>query len=95
MNEIMSLALESGLWAALFCFLFLYMLKDSRMRENKYTEALETLTKQLGLALNELNVCDEIKTESKKVSLTQNEIKKNTEQIIDGVDQIKSAMEEI
>ncbi len=47
MSEIMSYALESGIWATLFCFLFLYMLKDSRNREKKYTLTIESRCTQL------------------------------------------------
>ena len=47
-EEILKAAAGSGLWALLFCFLLMYQLRDSRTRESKYRETIETLTDRLG-----------------------------------------------
>jgi len=40
-NTLMELAAANGIWAALFVFLFIYVLYDSRRRENKYQKTIE------------------------------------------------------
>lgn len=62
MNEIMSFALESGIWATLFCFLFLYMLKDSRNREKKYNETIQSLCNGLNSLSDVFEMCKDIRT---------------------------------
>ena len=91
MDEIMSIALESGLWAALFCFLFLYMLKDSRSRENKYSQTIERLSKQLDDATEALKVCAEIKMDTQANLMAAQSIKGDTEYIREGLDILRSA----
>lgn len=94
MEEILSLALESGLWAALFCFLFLYMLKDARTRESKYTETIDTLSSKLEGAIKALSVCDSIREKCEDISSSCGEVKSNTEQIKTDVITLLSAMED-
>ncbi|MCH5163997.1 MAG: hypothetical protein J1F36_03185 [Clostridiales bacterium] len=95
MDEIMSIALESGLWAALFCFLFLYMLKDSRSRENKYSEMIDSLSKQLGDATEALKVCEEIKANCEANLMVSQAIKIDTEFIREGVEVLRSTRERL
>ena len=40
-GTLMELAAANGIWAALFVFLFIYVLYDSRRRENKYQKMIE------------------------------------------------------
>jgi len=40
-------AVSSGIWAALFCALLVYQLKDSRKRECNYQATIERLSKSL------------------------------------------------
>ena len=40
-GTLMELAAANGVWAALFVFLFIYVLYDSRRRENKYQKTIE------------------------------------------------------
>ncbi len=61
MNEIVTKALEGGLFAALFCFLFFYMLRDSKQREVKYISVIEDLELRLKEAIKNLGVCEQIK----------------------------------
>ena len=46
-QEIVNLAISNGLFAVLFMGLLIYQLKDSRTRENKYQETIESLGKAL------------------------------------------------
>ena len=40
-GELFKLATSNGIWAALYVFLFIYVLYDSKNRENKYIEREE------------------------------------------------------
>lgn len=40
-KELFNLATNNGIWAALYVFLFIYVLYDSRNREKKYIEREE------------------------------------------------------
>lgn len=53
-EEILKAALESGLWAVLFCVLLLYQLRDGRARESKYRETIASL-------IDKLNVLEEVR----------------------------------
>ena len=53
-NDIFNIALSNGVFAALFVALLVYVLKDSRKRENKYQGIIDNLSKHL-------NTVDEIK----------------------------------
>lgn len=46
-NEVVSIVVSNGVFAILFVWLFLYMLKDSRNRETKYQQTIEQLTTHL------------------------------------------------
>lgn len=48
-EDILGAALESGLWAALFCVLLAYLLRDSRVREQKYRDTIDSLMRGLGV----------------------------------------------
>jgi len=41
--EVLRVALNSGLFAALFCFLFVFQLKESREREKKFIKTIDVL----------------------------------------------------
>lgn len=47
MDEIVSLVVANGLFAVLFCGLLVYELKDSRCREQRYTQTIKSLTERL------------------------------------------------
>ena len=53
-NDIFNIALSNGVFAALFVALLVYVLKDSRKRETKYQNIIDTLS-------TKLNTVDEIK----------------------------------
>ena len=46
-DQIVEYAASDGIWALLFLALFVYQLKDSRKREEKYTATITSLTEGL------------------------------------------------
>lgn len=60
MEQILDLAIKNGLWAVLFLGLLIFVLKDSKARENKYQQTIKNLTEHLG-------VVNEIKKEVEQV----------------------------
>lgn len=53
-NEIISIVVSNGVFAILFVWLFMYQLKDSSKREQKYQQTIEQLTQHL-------NILEEVK----------------------------------
>lgn len=53
-NEVFGAAITNGIFATLFVALLIYELKDSRKRETKYQNTIESLS-------TKLNTVDEIK----------------------------------
>ena len=51
-NEILSTIVSNGIFAVLFVWLFLFQIKDSSKREEKYQQTIENLTASL-LALDD------------------------------------------
>lgn len=94
-DEIISLAVGNGIWAALFCFLFMYMLKDTRNREERYNVTIEALSSQLDKTTSALRICEDIKGNSELSVLTGNEIKLNTEHIKEDVEALRATMERL
>lgn len=94
-DEIMSLAVGNGIWTALFCFLFVYMLKDTHNREAKYNALIKSLGEQLDKTTSALDICKEIKSESSLTVVTSAEIKSNIERIKEGVDALRSTRERL
>ena len=95
MDEIISMALGNGIWAALFCFLFLYMLKDSRTRESRYTATIETLGVGLKDAAEALKVCEKIKVDCECGLVTTRDVKRDTEQIKEDVEALRVSRERL
>ncbi|MBE7075288.1 MAG: bacteriocin [Clostridiales bacterium] len=46
-NDVFNIAISNGVFAALFVALLVYVLKDSRKREVKYQNIIETLSTKL------------------------------------------------
>jgi CHASE3 domain sensor protein len=46
-NEIISIIVSNGIFAILFVWLFVYQLRDSSKREEKYQQTIEQLTTRL------------------------------------------------
>lgn len=51
-EQIITMAIGNGLFAALFVFLFFYQLKDSNKREQKYQATINSLSKSLEVVSN-------------------------------------------
>ncbi len=73
-EEIVQLAVGNGIFAVMFVYLLMFELKDSRSRENKYQQTIDTLSKNLGAVenisqnVNEMGKdINEIKTEIKQL----------------------------
>ena len=60
-NEILDLAIKNGLWAVLFLGLFIFVIRDSSLREKKYQQTIKDLTENLGIVKNIKEDVDEIK----------------------------------
>ena len=88
-GEIMSLAIGNGLWAALFCLLFLYQLKDSRSREKKYTATIGSLTKSLGDFKGMKKDCQSIKEDCEAIRVDCGVIKAEGGKALEGIGELK------
>lgn len=91
-EEVMRLALGNGLWATLFCLLFLYQLKDSRSREKRYTDTIESLTKNLGQVKTIKQDCNEILETVKTVKDDCQKIRQDSKEIRSDLKVIKSGL---
>ena len=60
-TEIIKMAMQTGIFASLFVYLFFYMLKDSKNREVKYQELLDKLTDRFSVMDTIKNDVDYIK----------------------------------
>lgn len=60
-DQILDLAIKNGLWAVLFLGLFIFVLKDSKQRENKYQQTIKDLTKHLGVVNDIKKEVEEVK----------------------------------
>lgn len=68
-KSLMDLAAANGIWAALFVFLFIYVLYDSRRRETKYQDTIKEnqdiikqLSEKFGIIQNDVKyIKDELK----------------------------------
>lgn len=63
MEELLTTAISNGIFAALFVFLLIYELKDSRRREAKYQKTIDVLS-------TKLNTVDEIKEDVTEIKKT-------------------------
>ena len=60
-EQIFNLAISNGLFAVLFLGLFIYQLRDSRSREQKYQETIEKLGNSLEIVKHVKEDVEEIK----------------------------------
>ena len=60
-EQIFNLAISNGLFAVLFLGLFVYQLRDSRSREQKYQETIERLGNSLEIVKHVKEDVEEIK----------------------------------
>lgn len=80
-EEIFNLALNNGLWAVLFLILLVYVLKDSKSREAKYQETIETLAESLEIIHEVREDVQEIKnTLTKRINAKEKKGEKSNEE---------------
>jgi len=63
MDAILTMALGYGLWAALFCYLFFHLIRDSKKREQKYQETIRMLGEKF-------DVVTKVKEDTERISRT-------------------------
>lgn len=61
-ENIFEMATKSGIWAVLFVSLFFIQLKDSKTREGKYQQTIESLADKLKVVMEIQECVDDIKT---------------------------------
>lgn len=71
-EELIQLAVGNGIFAVMFVYLLMFELKDSRTREDKYQNTIDTLSKNLG-AVEDIN--ENVKEVKKEIIEIKAEIK--------------------
>ena len=82
-NELYDLAIKNGIWAVLFMGLFIFVIKDTSKREQRYQQTIKDLTSHLGVVKSIKEDVDDIKNvvynkANKKLNQKNIKIKKNT-----------------
>lgn len=54
LGKILQLALEQGIWAALYLYLFFRMLKENRERETRYQTTIESLSDSIASGIEKI-----------------------------------------
>lgn len=80
-NEIVSMIVANGLWAALFCCLLAYELRDSRRREIRYNETIRSLSERLSTVNAVKSDTEEIKADTRKILADTDEIKNKNRRV--------------
>ena len=70
----MKLAIDKGIWAVLFVYLLLYVLKENNAREKRLIQANEKLADKLG-------VVEEVKDTVTEVKATMDRVERRLEKI--------------
>lgn len=80
-EKIVNLAISNGLFAVLFLGLLIYLLKDSRSREQKYQSTIEKLGNSLEMVKDVKEDVNEIKQRlsNSKVSIKKVKVEKEDE----------------
>lgn len=81
MDELFSLAAANGLFAVLFCGLLVYQLRDSRVREAKYSRTIRDLTDRLSAVVTVKADTREIKRGVEQVGCEVCAVKADTKEI--------------
>ena len=74
-EQIFEAAAQSGIWAILFVVLFFIQIKDSKTREEKYQNTVESLAEKLKMIAEVKAVVDEIKTQISDIAPSAGEKK--------------------
>ena len=59
-EKLLEIAATNGIWALLFVVLLVYLLQDSKKREDKYQKTIETLTERLEVVAEIKEKVDEL-----------------------------------
>lgn len=54
LSKVFQLALEQGIWAALYLYLFFRMLKENRERETRYQTTIEQLSGNIASGIEKI-----------------------------------------
>lgn len=68
-KEIVDLAISNGLWAVLFLFLLIFVLRDANKREKKYQDIIEKLG-------NNIEIIKEVQEDVKEIKTTLEKTKR-------------------
>lgn len=56
-QTIMEAALQQGIWAALYIYLFFRMLKENAAREEKYQAMIDSLSTNIAEGIEDIQIC--------------------------------------
>ncbi len=65
-EEVLKLAVGNGLWAVLSCVLLFYLIKETKRREEKYVELINSLSDRLKIVYEIKSDVAKIKEETEK-----------------------------
>ncbi len=54
LESILEVALQQGIWAALYIYLFFRMLKENAKREEKYQQMIDTLSQNIQTGIDNI-----------------------------------------
>ena len=54
LESILEVALQQGIWAALYIYLFFRMLKENAQREEKYQQMIDTLSQNIQTGIDNI-----------------------------------------
>lgn len=81
MDEIVSLIVANGLWAVLFCALLVYMIKDGRSREVKYTQTIRALSERLGVVTAVKADTTDIRSDTEKIAVDTKKLRADADAV--------------
>ena len=54
LESILEVALQQGIWAALYIYLFFRMLRENAQREEKYQQMIDTLSQNIQMGIDNI-----------------------------------------
>jgi len=74
LSGILEVALQQGIWAALYIYLFFRMLKENAQREEKYQSMIDDLSKNIQTGINTIqDQLDDMIRQNKSTDDNKNE----------------------
>jgi len=68
-TSLFELAAKDGLWAALYVFLFIYVLFDSRKREKELQQTIRENQKIIAETVEKLNIVEDMQKDVKDIKV--------------------------